>query len=571
LESEGESMDWQLIKTGADMFDMLHAYGMGIVLSHASGLPVQLKDAATAFELTCPLTRLPCASVDILDEVLALPTSEEVLAYQSDCQREVSLRVGNLDGLLALLFTSPGVRASSVKEVQWKSRRDSLVAEQAMKKVRSSCDRWKEWVNRQTSGANSWLEQLLSEYNHLCPAIPVPAIVSSGKDLSLLMTIDPTFSYSTRRPTSDGFVAHKTNVAIRGTHYAVLLSYIGAARFLRTMAVKGDLVMFFVPMASSIRLSAETCLPLLAPANYTPEQSLILQWLEYGLQSEGQTQWRGIAFQEVQTQGAQQSIPRERGHLDLSWCADIQPSTLKSLFGAWRRLLSSERERHPYDTDHLLDSLRTRSAKVWADHLYDVAQCVHHKSSTEVHAYRFEAVKEVTVLMNASTPSKLAEILERKVGTLRFGQALRLLGQINAAALRDLTEELESVQTLDRLLLVLAQVAQDCQVAAAKSPFIVVPTEEDLKYLLEDLEQVGVQTIARFLIILSALRYPRLDESELDAQRLSRVNRLLLASLTAALPLVARENDTLAFVDPGTVNVPEIHIESIAEQDGVQL
>jgi len=104
---------------------------------------------------------------------------------------------------------------------------------------------------------------------------------------------------------------------------------------------------------------------------------------------------------------------------------------------------------------------------------------------------------------------------------LRFGQALRLLGEINAAALRDLMEELESVQTLDRLLLVLAHAAQDCQVATARSPFIVVPTEEDLKYLLEDLEQVGVQTIARFLITLSALRYPRLDESELDAQRLS--------------------------------------------------
>ncbi len=172
--------------------------------------------------------------------------------------------------------------------------------------------------------------------------------------------------------------------------------------------------------------------------------------------------------------------------------------------------------------------------------------------------------------MNASTPSRLADILERRVGTLRFGHALRLLGQINAAALRDLTEGLEAVQTLDQLLLVLAQAAQDCQVAAAKSPFTVVPTEEDLKYLLEDVEQVGVQTIARFLITLSALRYPRLDESELDAQRLSRVNRLLLASLTAALPQVARENDTLAYVDPGTVNVPEIHIESISEQDGGQ-
>ncbi len=563
-------MDWCLIKTGADMFDMLHAYGLGILLACASGLSVELKDRATAFALTCSQKSVPQASVDLLDDVLALPTTEEVLAHQADRQREASLRVGNLDGLLATLFTSPGVRASSVREVLRKSRRDGMAAEQAIKKVRTARDKWKGRVNRQAPGAGSWLERLLSEYDPLYPAIPVPKVVSSGKDLSLLMTIDPSFSYSTRRPASDGLVAHKTNVAIRGADYAVLLAYIGAARFLRTMPVKGDLVAFFVPMAASITLSAETSLPLLAPADYTPEQALILRWLEYTLQAEGQAQWRGLAFQVVQTQGAQQSIPREKGYLDLSWCAHMQPSTRASLFAAWRRLLSSEQERHPYDIDHLLDSLRTHSARAWADHLYDVAQCVHFVRSTEIRPYRFEAVKEVTALMNSSTPSKLAEILERRVGTLRFGHALRLLGQINAAALRDLAEELEAVQTLDRLLLVLAQAAQDCQVAAAKSPFTVVPTEEDLKYLLEDVEQVGAQTIARFLIILSALRYPRLDETELDAQRLARVNRLLLATLATALPQVAQENDTLAYVDPGVVDAPGEQVESIPEQDGVR-
>lgn len=228
------------------------------------------------------------------------------------------------------------------------------------------------------------------------------------------MTIDPAFSYSTRRPASDGLVTHKTNVAIRGTHYAVLLSYIGAARFLRIMAVKGDMVMFFVPMVASITLSAEICLPLLAPANYTPEQALILQWLEYAMQSEGQALWRGLAFQLVQTQGAQQSIPRERGYLDLSLCATLQAPTRTSLFSAWRRLLSSEQDRHPYDIDHLLDCLKTRRAGAWANHLYDVAECVHHARSTEIRPYEFEAVKEVTALMNSSTPSKLAEILERR-------------------------------------------------------------------------------------------------------------------------------------------------------------
>ncbi len=563
-------MDWCLIKTGAEMFDILHAYGLGILLAHASGLPVVLRDGATVFTLTCSLKSIPCASVDLLDDVLALPTTEEVLARQADRQREASLRVGNLDGLLATLFTSPGVRASSVGEVLWKSRHNGLAAEQAIKKVRTARDRWKARVNRHAPGVESWLEHLLRDYNPICPSIPVPKDVASGKDLSLLMTIDPSFSYSTRRPSSDGLVAHKTNVAIRGASYAVLLAYIGATRFLRTMPVKGDLVAFFVPMAASITLSAETSLPLLEPADYIPEQALILRWLEYVLQAEGQAQWRGLAFQVVQTQGAQQSIPRERGYLDLSWCANLQPSTRASLFSGWRRLLSSEQERHPYDIDHLLDSLRTRSARAWADHLYDVAECVHQMRSTEIRPYLFEAVKEVTTLMNSSTPSKLAEILERRAGTLRFGHALRLLGQVNAAALRDLVEELEAVQTLDRLLLVLAQAAQDCQVASAKSPFTVVPSEEDLKYLLEDVEQVGAQTIARFLITLSALRYPRLDETGLDVHRLARVNLLLLTALGTAHPQVTQEHDTLAYGDPGVVDAPREDVVTITEQEGVQ-
>lgn len=133
-----------------------------------------------------------------------------------------------------------------------------------------------------------------------------------------------------------------------------------------------------------------------------------------------------------------------------------------------------------------------------------------------------------------------------------------------------MVEELEAVQTLDRLLLVLAQAAQDRQVASAKSPFTVVPSEEDLKYLLEDVEQVGAQTIAQFLITLSALRYPRLGETGLDAHRLARVNLLLLAALATALPQVMQENETLAFGDPGVVGASREQVALLTEQDGGQ-
>jgi hypothetical protein len=106
---------------------------------------------------------------------------------------------------------------------------------------------------------------------------------------------------------------------------------------------------------------------------------------------------------------------------------------------------------------------------------------------------------------------------------------LRLLGDSNAAALRDLIEDLETVTTLDHLLRVLALTAQHCQVAAAQTRFMVVPDDSDLGSLLMDVEQSSPQTIARFLVLLSALRYPRLDD--LDTGRLIRVIFLLITAL----------------------------------------
>jgi hypothetical protein len=108
---------------------------------------------------------------------------------------------------------------------------------------------------------------------------------------------------------------------------------------------------------------------------------------------------------------------------------------------------------------------------------------------------------------------------------------LRLLGDSNAAALRDLVEDLETVTTLDHLLSVLALTAQHCQVAAAKTRFMVVPDDGDLGTLLSDVEQSSPQTIARFLIVLSALRYPRLTEEVQDVGRLTRIITLLLTAL----------------------------------------
>jgi hypothetical protein len=117
--------------------------------------------------------------------------------------------------------------------------------------------------------------------------------------------------------------------------------------------------------------------------------------------------------------------------------------------------------------------------------------------------------------MNSVTDSKhtpLSAVLERREGTLRFGHALRQLGRVNNGALRDIIDELDTVQSTDQLIRILALAAQECTVASAKTQFMIVPTDEDLKYLLNDIDSFSAKTVARLLIILSALRYPHVNK-----------------------------------------------------------
>ena len=103
----------------------------------------------------------------------------------------------------------------------------------------------------------------------------------------------------------------------------------------------------------------------------------------------------------------------------------------------------------------------------------------------------------------------LRNILQRSQGTLRIGRALRLLGRYNPSPLRDLIDTLDTIRDRDLLIRVVAQLAQECELASARTEFMIVPDEEDLMYLLDDVGQYDARTIARILIALSAVRYPR--------------------------------------------------------------
>jgi hypothetical protein len=527
-------MEWRVMKTGANLFDLLHTYGLGIVLAHACGQPIEVRETGPLYTLTGDVSTPPSGPLALLDTILALPTPQEIEAARLPA---VALPIATLDGLLTVLFTTPGgVRVLSVADLQWKSRRDPSVVARALEKARVATQRWKASASSEPSrGTETWVEQVLQDYDATAPACPVPADARPGQDLSLLMMLDPSFSYSTHRPRSDGLVSVKTQVALRGTRFAVLLAIIGAARFLRAQRIGNDLVNCYVPKAAWIRLKSDSSAPLVFQRDAEAFQAALLQWLACTrTAARSDATLTGVVYQTIRTQGAQQSIPADRGCLDLTWFTTLPVPLREALSSFWQMLLLLPPERRSCEIDALVDALMYRSQDQWITHLLEVARRVH-ADPENMRSYTLEEVKEVTFLMQTSIPSLLKKALEQKAGTLRFGQAMRLLGESNAGALRDLIEELETVTTLDQLLHALALTAQHCQVAAAKTKFMVVPSEDDLSALLLDVEQASPQTIARFLIVLSALRYPRVSEEEYTARQLTQVIFFLLSILTNTL------------------------------------
>jgi hypothetical protein len=168
-----------------------------------------------------------------------------------------------------------------------------------------------------------------------------------------------------------------------------------------------------------------------------------------------------------------------------------------------------------------------RSGAAWLEHLQDMARVRVYGSNAWLGGYSTEEIKEITTMINVGEPGKstraLSHVLERREGTQRFGHALRQLGRHNAVALRDVYDELSIVRTQDELVEVLCRAVQQCVALSDRSNFIIVPTEEDLKLVLDDVDAHGARAIAGLLNILSVLRYSatggaeRSEEKDQDA------------------------------------------------------
>ena len=292
-------MEWRVVKLGIEQFDILHAYGLGILLATACGMLVELRDTTCSYTLSCSTGQLPRLHSDmLLERVLPLPVEEEIRVCDPRIH-EQQLPMTVLDGLLAALFTTPGPRVLSVCDLLGKQRLDAEALKKGLLKVTKKITRWKAFATHLAHGKQAdWLNDVLSDYHPEHPASPTLIEGKYDGDIHLLMTIDPSFCFSLRSALSLGRMTEKTQVAVRGTRYAALLAFIGAARFLRAQRLAGALVNCYVPVARNLFLDAETTLPILLSADEKPDQAVLRCWLALSEQVlQPQAVWSGLAYQ----------------------------------------------------------------------------------------------------------------------------------------------------------------------------------------------------------------------------------------------------------------------------------
>src|SRR6266566_4310685 len=485
-------MEWSVVKIGIAQFDILHAYGLGILLATACGEPVELCETSSHYVLSSPVKQLPHISCNkLLGKVLPLAREEDLQAYaHGDLEQYLPLTV--LDGLLAALFTTPGLRVPSVSELLKKQRLDAKAMHRGLHKAANCIDRWRSLAVKAAHGKEEdWLPNVLDDYNLKHPAHPIITVGKSEKDINVLMMIDPAFSFSLRSTRSDGRMTWKTQVTLRGTRYGSLLAYVGATRFLRTQRLSCELVNCYVPIAENITIRADTSLPLLFPAYESPDRAAIRRWLALSQEVwQPGVVWSGLAYQTLLTQGQQQSLSLESGVLDSGWLISLHERIGTGVINWWRALLSQQGEHD--EQEFLLDCLKRRDADAWINHLNRVAQRTNMFTESNTRRYSLAEVRAITEAMHNAEHIPLKRILERERGTLCFGRALRQIGRYNPSRLRDLLEDLEEVQTRAQLFPVLQRIVLASEIEKEKKRKIIVPTEVDLAALLDDIDQYGI-------------------------------------------------------------------------------
>lgn len=498
-------MNYSCMKTGFEPLDSIHAIGLGLLLWGASKQPVIVEDRGLFHMITTEAPIEPINLATILADLLPLAT---VAGLEADIQcAERATYV--LEGALAWLLTSPGVRAVSVASMRRRSFRNPNIAEAAISKCSRLLDRALSLAQRINKRLGTSADRMLAGYAADDPQ-PIFFGPKPSGGLSIPLVLEPALGYAYRHQLADGDIADKTNVAAISPLIAPLLLLLGSIYCIRSQEVAGGLVHIYAPIVRQAIISGAPVLPCFPATDASSDEALMGMWLKAGFgQLFCQGNWERLAYQILQTQGAQQSISLERGTLNLSR-QSLSPTQLE-LCRRWARWLTMPRAQRPPGTDDLISAMLRREPSALNTHIRMSALVRPGTNQPQWPIYTEDEIREVIVMSNATDAisTSLVEIMNRPQGTYRFGTALRGLGEYLPAVQRDLSADLDVVRDYDQLQRVLARIAEQCTISSAKNPFAVVPNDDDLRGLMADVDQHGARTIAGLIIILAALRYPR--------------------------------------------------------------
>jgi hypothetical protein len=166
-----------------------------------------------------------------------------------------------------------------------------------------------------------------------------------------------------------------------------------------------------------------------------------------------------------------------------------------------------------------LSQATRRDVDVWIDHLKKMAQRTNMFSESNTRRYSLEEVRTITEAMH--TRAQLYPVLWRIV----------------------LASELEK----------------------SKKRKIIVPEEDDLAALLDDIEQYGIPELVGLLLVLSALRYPQ-SENALKYE-LSTLIRVLIVLAVQNGPVHVPEDDQSPLSYELFIDDSEVPEGSLGEQE----
>lgn len=485
-------------KTGMEMADGLHALGLAVLAAETFNTDSTIEDRGVCFEITAPKSAELTISNRSLDDILALPTGGTL-------DEATDLQLANFDGLLAASLTTPGVRLVSVADARTRVKQEPDSLRNGIRKCKALIGRLQKYIEKHVECQETWSNAVLEGYT----AAKYSNIALKPKqtsDISIPLTLDPAFGYATRQPLSDGEITARSNVAIEGAAFAAILLYVGAARALRAQRVgDGKLVNYYVPALNRMVVQANFYLRCLPHSSHSSRRASL--GASFVIWRANPGAMKGISVQVLQTQKAKQSISIEHKCISFSRLNELGQRGFMELLLRWHSLLRQPPDKDPFDLDDLVDTLHDNSSAAFRRHMADAAWHRHAKWNDAAIYYDLEEAK-VMAAMTLHANSAMAVVLARDHGTVRFGHALRLLRDVNDAETKEIIEVLDTVKTRDQLIRALARSAQACQLAKAKSDFIIIPTDDDLSVLLDDIEQFGARDIAGLIIILAALRYP---------------------------------------------------------------